>query len=471
MSITMIKLKRGFAPGLLAGRPDADGRKRYRWMPGPSQRQRGFKSLYLRGAPGVGLTTGDWLGLGFATEGCSGLTLNGPPLDLESAAAACRAIAKTAGSQASALPTHARPIAAAHTLNAAFDHFLDQARSGRVKRRGKDGRKQSISAKTIQGYQHALQCVRELAGDMPARDLARSELVSHYETYIDRGMHPSAVASQRAVSRALNWLREDPSWRAHLPRQEVYSRLGLGQPKGRLRMASPEEAEAMFEALNHPAALGRELDLHRDDLPMARPAAAAAWLMALWTVQRAADTLAFTETATAGKRLLWRQGKTGRKVNIPLEAPALEARRLALASRGGCDHRGMLFMDTELARPYLMTSKKTGVTRFRRFNTHWTEARELAGRKIPSLLGGTRDPFGDEIPALCFSDARDTGVTRLFEAMQQQDGALASVSAWHGSDVETLIKLFRHYLVLNPRFANAAGDALRKHARTMGFAI
>jgi len=467
----MIKLKRGFAPGMAPTRPDSQGRQRYRWAPGPSIRARGFKSIFLLGGPGTALTLKDWQGLGFTAPAIPGLTLDGVPLDLEAAAAACRALAGAAAAQSGKAAPIARPIVTHHTLNQAFDHFLEAARAGSVKKRDSRGRKEAISAKTVQGYQHALQCVRDLAGDLPARALSRAELVSLYEIYIDQGKHHTAVASQRAVSRALNWLREDPQWRNHLPATETYSRLGLGQPAGRLRMATPEEAEAMFDALKDPASLGRELGIHADDLPAARPAAAAAWLMALWTVQRSADTLAFTETATDHKRLLWRQGKTKRKVNIPLEAPALEARRLALASRAGCEHGGMLFMDTEMGRPYLMTSKASSVTRFRRFNTHWTQARSLAGQKIPSLLGDTLDPFGDEIPALCFSDARDTGVTRLFEAMQNQDGALASVSAWHGSDVETLIKLFRHYLVLNPRFANAAGDALRKHAEQMGFAI
>lgn len=478
----MLKLKPGFAPGLAEGRPlrgpAGETVPRYRWIPSPARRRQGFKTFYLLGASdeAAPIDAEGWRGLGFAAPPVDGLTLDGPPLGLEAAARACRQIAEAAKTQhrtGAAAPAAARPAPAARTLNEAFDRFFEECAQGNVKKRDKTGRPVPIKPKTVDGYRKALEPVRELAGDQSARGFSRDELTALCEAYIDNGHHPMAVAIQRAVSRAMNYLRNDVAdWRPHLPGSHTYSRLGLGTPAGRLRMALPDEADAMFTALNDPAALGRELGLHADDLPPPRPGLAAAWLMALWTIQRGVDTMSFTEAATASDRLYWIQSKTGTKVDIPMLDQAKTARRLAIASRAGLgEHGGRLFMDSEYARPYLQVTRKTGLAHYRNANAHWTAARALAGRKVPRLLGKATDPWGDPVPELWFTDSRDTGVTRLFEAFQWRDGALASISRWHGSDIKTLLHLMKHYLVLNPTFADAGGEALRKHAAAAGFEI
>jgi hypothetical protein len=135
---------------------------------------------------------------------------------------------------------------------------------------------------------------------------------------------------------------------------------------------------------------------------------------------------------------------------------------------------GLLFWNAETGRPYRQVKAATGEVYYKGLNSHWISARALAGRKVPSLIGRGVDPFGDPIAPLWFADARDTAVTRLFEAMSDKDGALASIAMWWGGDaasIENLLKVLKHYLVFNPRFADQAGDALRRHAQFIGFSV
>ena len=177
----MIKLKRGAAPGLKAGRPDIDPetgktRERYRYVPGPALRQRGFKSLYLLGAPGEAYTNENWTALGWRGKpaGLPGdLTFDGPPLGLEEAIqAACALNAAARGQEiAQDAPKAARPAPQAWTVEQAFATFLEAAKAGQVTKRGKGARPVPISPQTIAGYEKALRPVAAMVGDFPARTL------------------------------------------------------------------------------------------------------------------------------------------------------------------------------------------------------------------------------------------------------------------------------------------------------------
>ena len=451
----MVRLKRGEAPGLVRARPLADGTPRWRWLPGPRQRARaravhGFASTML-------------------------LHADGRPMGLEDAIAEARRLsAALADGQAARAP---RRVMAEPSLDAALDAFIAAGQSGQVRRRSRrqGGQAVPVSARTMAGYAQALTPLRRIAGAQPLRGLRRAEVLALCEAMIADGHHHAAVATARAISRALGWLSEQPHWAAITPDPARFQRLRLGAPAGRLRMASPEEAAAMYTALKDPAGFAATLPVERRPgtgaLPAPCPAAAAAWQLALWTCQRPADVLRITVAATEGGRLRMRQRKTGAAINIPLLPPASAARRLALAVRSASGYDGdLLIVDAPLRRGYVRVTPR-GVDCFKRFNRVWCAARALAALKVPSLAGGTRNSFGDLVPPLHFADARDTAVTRLFAAMHGQDGALASIATWHGSGVETLVKLLQHYLVLDPSFADQAGAALGRHARAMGMDI
>jgi len=463
-------------PGLTAGRPTPDGTRRWRWTPAPIWRDRGFtKSFGLFGLPGTPL---DWRARGFdiPPPGLD-LTEDGPPLSTDAAADACTAIVAQAraihdGQTEGMAPA---PRTATRSLNTALDFFLAEAEAGRVMTSSmKSGRPRPISANTIADYKKGLVPVRDIAGPEHPMALKREHLVALKDMQIEDGKHSMAATTARSISRAFNWLRDHPDWKDHIPARDVYERLRVGTPDGRRRMADEAEAQTMFQALKDPRALALELGLDKSaDIPPARPGAAAAWLAALWTAQRGEDVLSFNDHAIDALpgRLAWRQLKTGRRINIPVLDPLAEAIRLARATRAATPiQTDILFIDTDIDQTYIQATR-TGKLYYRRFNAHWRAARALAGLKVPSLIGRGLDPYGDPVLPLNFSDARDTAVTRLFEAQTGKEGALAEIASWHGSSVKTLLDLLENYLVLNPRFADRAGDAYRNHAKAVGYKV
>ncbi|WP_306016209.1 hypothetical protein [Oceanicaulis sp. MMSF_3324] len=489
----MVKLARGQAPGLAAGRPSKDGTPVWRWTPGASQRKRGLKAInQLRGEGGEQpFSNEDWIAKGF-THRPAELTLShdGPLLDQLKAAKACQAIAAAARGQGAPLtdqaaadtptPPRRRP---ARTLNDCLDLFEKAGRAGKILKRDKrTGQRVAVSQKTMSGYiSHLVPIRRALGMDAPYQ-IRRGDVVVVLDTLSHEGKHSMAVAAATAWTRAMNWLALEAGINpALLPPPNAYKGLGMGQKPNRQRLALPEEAEAMYQALAEPQRLTLELGLHPDDAPAAHPSAAAAWRTALWTAQRGVDTLSFNDHAFRSDRLLWRQSKTGSRINIPILDPLREAVQLARAARSGIvsaaeldRHDGLLFWNNDTGKPYRQVKQKTGEVYYKDFNEHWNAARKLAGRKVPSLIGEGVDGFGEPNKPLWFLDSRDTAVTRLFEAMAEQDGALASIAMWWGGDsasVEDLLKVLRNYLVLNPSFADKAGTALSDHANKLGFAI
>lgn len=486
-----LRLRRGEAPGLSAARPLPDGTARYRWTPGPSVRKRGFKPFYLLGAPGTAIadTEAGWPGLGFAAApaGCARLTVDGPPLDLPDAIRACQAIAAAVKAQAAPAPAAPRPAVRVRTVDDWLALFLEACRAGRVLKEQRNqagprvGRRDPIGPHTHATYRKGLALLSPIIGPDDPRLLTRADLEAVFETLIARRGWHTAVRAQRSLSRAFNWLRtNDAAARAALPAPEIYTKLSLGQPAGRLRMATPAEAEAMFEALADPARFARAhgLSLAAGDLPAAAPGAAAAWRFALWTVQRVNDVAGLTDDRVQGDHLILHQSKTNRPVHIPILQPAREALELARASRAGIGQgEGLVFWDAGARLPYQQIAGPSaavpGEEYFKRLNRHWTAARELAGQVHPSLIGQGRDPWGAAWKPLTLADSRDTGVTRLFEALgaDRNEARLADIAAWHGSSLERLIGLLKHYLVINPAFAERAGDALTRYAEASGIRV
>ena len=491
-----LRLKRGEAPGLTHSRPLPDGTARYRWVPGPSLRKRGFKGFYLLGAPGSPISkTGEgWTGLGFdeTPAGCDGLTVDGPPLDLADAIRAVQHVAAATRRQTEQARPAPRPQARSKTTAEWFDQFLEACAAGRVlkEQRGEAGRRDPIGAHTVSTYRSGLALLRPIIGPDNPRAITRADLELIFETLIQQAGWHSAVRAQRSLSRAFNWLRrKDPAAMAALPQPEIYTQLGLGQPGGRLRMATPAEAAAMFDALARPEVLAHEIArlegraLEAEEIPPAATGAAAAWLFALWTCQRVNDVASATDHQIASGYFTLRQSKTGRPVHVPLLEPAREAIELARAARSGLNARlpaddieRLVFYDTEARLPYRQVTGENATTPgqvyFKRLNSHWIRARAFAGRLQPSLIGQGRDAFGQANKSLTLADSRDTGVTRLFEALGTENEArLAEIASWHGSSVENLLKLLKHYLVINPTFADKAGAALERQAKATGLKV
>lgn len=487
----MVKFARGQAPGLAAGRPLKDGSQGWRWTPGRSQRARGLKAInQLRAGGENAFTDEDWKAKGF-THRPQALTLthDGALLDQIAAARACQAIAAAARGQGIALDGAPKPaprpapVRRTPRLNDLLDRFEAAGREGKILKRDKrTGQRVPVSQKTMSGYISHLVPVRIVLGASEPNKIRRADVIAVLDELSLAGKHSMAVACATAWTRAMNWADKEGGFSAALrPAPAAYTGLGMGQKPNRQRLALPDEAEAMYQALLDPFRLAQELGLDPADAPAAHPAAAAAWRTALWTAQRGVDTLSFNDHAFSSDRLLWRQSKTGSRINIPVLDPLREAVQLARAARSGIVNAneigaqdGLLFWNNDTGKPYRQVKQKTGEVYYKDFNEHWNAARRLAAIKVPSLLGEGVDGFGEPNKPLWFQDSRDTAVTRLFEAMSEQDGALASIAMWWGGDsasVEDLLKVLRNYLVLNPGFADKAGEALRKHASKLGFAI
>ena len=503
-----IKLKRGQAPGLAEGRPfrhkDGSITPRFRWIPRPGLRLKGYRGFYLLGEPGTRIsdTEGGWAGLGFkhTPEGCEDITVDGPPLDLGGAVRAVQGVAKAIKAQLAAAdaasddaPAPApRPAARKWVTEDWFDLFLQKALDGKVlkEQRNKKGGLDPIGPHTLATYQQGLARLRPIIGKDDPKDIRRADLKATFETLIAVNGWHTAVRAQRALSRAFSWLRtEAPAAAAALPQPEVYTKMGLGQPPGRLRMASPDEAAAMFDALSRPDWLSEQIARKLGEAvdpaltPAAAPGAAAAWLFGLWTCQRVNDVCLSTDHNVADNYFTLRQSKTKRPINIPLLTPAREAIDMARAARSGLgvrlsphDHERLIFWDAQARLPYRQekgpNSQTPGQIYFKRLNVQWVKARALAGLLVPSLLGDGLDPFGEPWAPLTLADSRDTGVTRLFEALGMDNEAkLAEIASWHGSSVENLLSLLKHYLVINPAFADRAGASLERHAKARGFSV
>ena len=419
----------------------ATGQRIYRWAPGKGLRDQGFKS-------------------------CSLYNEDGSPMNEFESAAECQRLtdlareAVAADRAAEEVRRRATPVVTANDL---FDAFVAACENNET--RGRGGK--PLAPSTIANYRNDLKPIRAEFGGESARNMDAEAITDWFYGAMDRHGHAQAHASYRALRAALNWGARRKALRAHTPDERAYSKLNLPSAPARARCGTPQEIDALWRAFTDPAGIAAELGIHKDDAPAADPIAAAAFVCQIWTVQRVGDVLTFPNRAMENGRLMWRQRKTGRVVDLPLIGPAVAAHAAAMAFKRDrqifSDH---VFVQANGA-PYAYTTRKTERLITKPFNKKFVAARKLAGRLVPSLTGAGTYPWGDPIPAYEARDNRDTGVTRLFKS----GCSVVEVSSWHGSAPEDLMKLMKNYVEIDRDFADAAGQRIIEEANRMGITI
>ncbi|RTL65977.1 MAG: integrase [Hyphomicrobiales bacterium] len=149
--------------------------------------------------------------------------------------------------------------------------------------------------------------------------------------------------------------------------------------------------------------------------------------LALWTGQRQGDLLALTWGAYDGRHIRLRQGKSGRRVVVPVGAPLKAALDLARAGRQG---------------PVILTNSEGMPWTADGFRSSWRKACAIAG-----VVGVT------------FHDLRGTAISRLALAGATEP-EIASLTGHTLSDVTSILD--RHYLNRDPGLAVSAIRKLEK---------
>lgn len=448
----------------------------YRWNPGPALRAGGFKGVDLW-ADGPALTLADWRALGFETAVDDTLRLKSPralPLAPKGAArlaaaltAAARETLERRRSGAADPAGPARPAARGSnrlTLARLFDDFLD-------------AKAKTLPAKTIVNYRSHLAPILKAWGDECPAVLTKEIILDIRDTLAGRGDH-AAYKAVKTLQTALIWAAGRDRWRGGvMPAPEAYLRLGLAKPTPRLRVATPEEIDALILAFTDPHVIYAMKNVPAGQRTLRpRPSLADALVAMLWTAARVGDALDLHDghLRQEGGRdwLLYRQAKTRALVSIPVvgalkdRLPDMMARRRIvwrMRDMAAPETRAPLIVSEEDGAPY-RRARPSGLVDHRPFNDLWLEYRALAARIEPSLNGEGLDPMGE--PWLDFrpQDCRDTACTRLLDA-----GAdLAEIASWHGSSVENVIRLIRHYVAIAPKHAAAAGDKLEAFRKKGG---
>lgn len=449
----------------------------YRWNPGPALRAGGFRGVDFW-ADGPALTLADWRALGFETAVDDALRLKSPrgaPLPPKGAARLAAAMTAAARDVMERRRHGAASGPAGKT--ASPSRAANRATIDRLIRDFLDAKAKTLPVKTIVNYRSHLAPILKAWGDECPAVLTKEIILDIRDTLAGRGDH-AAYKAVKTLQTALIWAAGRDRWRGGvMPAPEAYLRLGLSKPAPRLRVATPEEIDALILAFTDPHviyAMKNTPVAQRTLTP--RPSLADALVAMLWTAARVGDALDLHDghLRREGGRdwLLYRQAKTRALVSIPVvgalkdRLPDMMARRRIvwrMRDMTAPESHAPLIVAEDDGLPY-RRARPSGLVDHRPFNDLWLEYRAVAALIEPSLAGGGVDPLGE--PWLDFrpQDCRDTACTRLLDA-----GAdLAEIASWHGSSVENVIRLIRHYVAIAPKHAAAAGDKLEAFRKKVG---
>lgn len=469
--LTLPKDARGL---YLQHRVRADGRLLFRWGHAPRLRDRGIRpfDLFADGRP---LTSADLAALGLP-EG-SPVPLHGDgrpmlfhgkaePLAMKDAIRAARQLKdlldqpvqspdtqKAGHSRPGGRNSHPSRPASSATKQRAFtvgdliEDFFRPASNPKLYRR---------EDKTVASYRSWRAPVDEIFRDEPCHAMTEDLIEDWFHTMkADRG-HRMAYGAYQLLRRAWNWGRK-----THRLHELIWSEIDTPKPPMKLRIGTEDELAALLRACDDPAGLAAELGLNDPAvIPPARPELGDSIVLAVWTVQRAADVLAFTDYTIRSGRFRFITSKNDQKPDIPITGPILKARLSALKARrqargASCTH--LVLHPTQDA-PY--GQKKHG--------DHFREARALAARLCPSLLGEGTDDWGQPIKSFTFEDCRDTGITRLLRA----GCSIEQVASWSNhKDLNALRALASSYLDLTGEVSDQAGTLLEDHYGSKGIAV
>lgn len=268
--------------------------------------------------------------------------------------------------------------------------------------------------------------------------------------------HRMAYGAYQLLRAAWNWAP------ARLNLRVIHwNKIRPEKPQAKLRIGSEDELVALLRATDQPRELAEEIgDIAEGEIPAARPELGDSLVLAIWTVQRARDVLSFTDATIRSGRFRFIASKNGTKMDIPIVGTILPARLEAMAKRRR-DRQAItpqLVLDPDKDHPYVQKTH----------GKHFREARALAGKMLPSLLGEGIDDWGQPHKTFTFEDCRDTGITRLLRA----GCSIEQVASWSNhKDVNALRALASSYMDLTGEVADAAGDNLAAYAEKKAFRL
>jgi hypothetical protein len=167
-----------------------------------------------------------------------------------------------------------------------------------------------------------------------------------------------------------------------------------------------------------------------------------------WIGQRVQDVLNLPPYATDSGAIVMQQGKTGRRVALPIHlVPDLVARLSAEAARP----------DAVRSLTHLLVHDRTGQKwRLSTFEHIFADVRDAAVAGLPATAEAAAIPPMPDCANLLFRELRHAAVTRMHEAGVDEQG-IAGITGHTPSSVTAM--LHRHYLI---RTEKAAEMAIRK---------
>jgi hypothetical protein len=440
-----------------------------RWNIGPKLRAAGFKAVDLW-ADGAAFTREDCRRIGFETL----LPLRHKGHEPMSAGAA-RKLVRILNKQAYALTEQRRKdattkpraqiirirIKTTAMLIEAFNKALDA-----------DLARGDIKQKTVANYKTYARKINAWHGDEPPASLTKSLAVDWLKNLRAKSGPNAARVAGQTLTHIFRWAETREEWASLIPSDpRAYREFHLKKPAPRLRVGLPEEMTALLQAFDHPAALYAELETPAAARQLTpAPSMGDALLMMLWTAARVNDALSMANNNFETGRVLYRQAKTGAVCNLPILEP-LEQRLPAMRKRRDAIRRSANITDLVINEadgyPYWRERPKTGARDHRPFNDRWNEYRALAAKKVKSLGGEGVNALGEPWLAFRAQDCRDTAVSRLALATT----SLLEIAAWHGSDVDEITKLAKHYIAITPQHADQGGEKLAEMCAKMGIAV
>lgn len=387
-----------------------DGRPR--WVPGPRERELGFKGQDLRHAGGAWYTVEEVVAWGGARH------------------------AEVLARRKAPAPAPSTPAAHRGTIADLLDDWYRSISTVNPERSRR--RRKPLTPDTLRTYAAAIKAIcyqpetraetraREAKGREPVPErfaltpvhgrngemvIGPEELVAFHE-YIEekRGLNTAALVIA-VLSCAFKWGRLAPTWKI---RENPCRDLDLPRPEGRIVIYSEHEIRHLIATAD----------------AMQRWSIGDAVMLGLFTAQRQRDRLLFEEELIDGRRV-FRQSKTGAVVPI-LDSPML-ATRLAAARKRVTELKLRLgtrpttiVVDEATGHPYAQSS----------YRFDFGTVRREAAKTCPSLFDKETGTFKRD------QDLRDTAITWLARA----DCTIPQICAISGHSPQSVQLIMKHYL-------------------------
>lgn len=372
-----------------------DGRPRF--APSTTLRAKGYKGEDLRNEK-----TGNWMTAGEALDWSRKFSRQ---LELERRKQKLKA--GVPREKVMQVPVPVKAIRAAYPVSLLFDQFLHPQTNPRFG---------DLAQKTQDDYRQKSRIIQTHAReiwDAEAEALTKPICLGLYDSLRSKVGNTSAVGAMRILGVALQWAMD----RGRLESMVVNPahKLKMKTPDARLRIATREELRVLVKTAD----------------TLGWPEMGDMFTLAVWSGQRQADRIEFTNQGHKRGRLIFQQNKTKARVSI-LEAPELKKRLEAAAKRR---------TEAGVISPWVILNERTWkpfpADYYRR---RFEEIRNHAKRTLPTVKDLTDQDF------------RDTAVTWLAMA----GCTIPEICAITGHSLKTAHDILKHYLALNQDMADAA---------------